>query len=229
VTATGGVLVAGGVQKSGNAGVTKTGAPAATGDPLANLAGPTPPSYTGAPISESISGNTVATINPGLYSQISVAGNAKLTLNPGVYVIGAGGVNVSVNASLTGNGVTYILEGGGFTASGNASVSGSNVLIVNAGSSYPNFGVPGQTYGAISLSGNGSFNLSPATTGTYAGILIYQTRDNTRGLSLSGNGIAGVTGLVYAPSALLTLSGNGTLQNPLIVGMLNLSGNIALI
>jgi uncharacterized delta-60 repeat protein len=228
VTATGGVLVAGGVQKSGNASVTKTGTPGATGDPLANLAGPTPPSYTGTPISESIGANTVATINPGLYSQISVSGNAKLTLNPGVYVIGLGGVNVSLNASLTGNGVTYILEGGGFNVSGNASVSGSNVLIVNGGSNYPNFGAPGQTYGAISLSSNGSFNLSAASTGTYAGILIYQTRDNNKGLSLGGNGITGLIGLIYAPSALLTLSGNASMQDPLIVGMLNLNGNITL-
>jgi hypothetical protein len=109
VTASGGVLVAGGVQKSGNAQVTKTGTPGATGDPLANLAGPTPPNYSGPPISENINGSTVATINPGWYSQITVSGNARLTLTEGVYVIGTGGVNVSLNASLTGNGVTYIL------------------------------------------------------------------------------------------------------------------------
>src|SRR5205807_8010178 len=71
VTAAGGVLVAGGVSKTGSASVNKTGTPGATGDPLAALAAPTPPSYTGAPIAENLSGNAVATINPGLYSQIN--------------------------------------------------------------------------------------------------------------------------------------------------------------
>jgi hypothetical protein len=112
--------------------------------------------------------------------------------------------------------------------SGSASVSGANVLIVNAGSGYPNFGLPGQTYGGISLGGNASFNLSAATSGTYAGMLIYQTRDNNRGLSLSGNGMGGITGLIYAPSALLTVSGNAIMQNPLIVGMLSLGGSVTL-
>ena len=86
------VQVVGGVSKSGNAKVTKTGTPAATGDPLAGLAAPTVPSYTGTPVSESLSGNSTATISPGLYSQITVSGNARLTLNPGVYVIGTGGI-----------------------------------------------------------------------------------------------------------------------------------------
>jgi hypothetical protein len=228
ITAAGGVLVAGGVSKSGNASVTKTGTPGATGDPLASLAAPTPPSFTGTPIAETLSGNSTATISQGLYSQITVSGNAKLTLNPGVYVIGTGGVSISGNATLTGSGVTYIIEGGGFTVSGNAGISGSNVLIVNCGSNYPNPAISGETFGGVTLSGNGSFNLNAAITGTYAGILIYQARDNTRALSVSGNSMAGITGTIYAANALLTMSGDASLQNPLVVGTLNLSGNVAL-
>ena len=33
----------------------------------------------------------MATIGPGVYSQITVSGNASLTLNPGIYVIAGGG------------------------------------------------------------------------------------------------------------------------------------------
>ena len=58
------------------------------------------------------------------------------------------------------------------------------MTIVNAGSKYP---TTGGTYGSITLSGNGSYNLSPPTTGTYAGIVIFQTRDNSKALTLSGN------------------------------------------
>ncbi len=193
------VQVVGGVSKSGNAKVTKTGTPAATGDPLATL---TAPSTTGLTNfgSVSLSGNSSQTLNPGIYSQIAASGNAKLTLNSGVYVI----------------------KGGGLTVSGNAGISGAGVLIFNAGSNYPN---TGGTYGSIALSGNGTFSLSAPTTGTYAGIVVFQSRDNPQALSLSGNAVAGLTGTVYASEAQLVLSGNGQLDDTLIVDMLSLSGN----
>jgi len=38
--------------------------------------------------------------------------------------------------------------------------------------------------------------------------------------------MAGMTGTIYAANALLTMSGNASLQNPLVVGTLNLSGNV---
>ena len=65
----------------------------------------------------------------------------------------------------------------------------------------------GGTYGSITLSGNGTSNLSPATTGTYAGILIFQPRDNTKALTFSGNAV-GISGTIYAPTAQLAESGN---------------------
>ena len=149
--------------------------------------------------SESLSGNSSATIKPGIYSQITVSGNGTLTLGSG----------------------TYIIEGGGFSVSGNASVSGSGVMIVNAGSNYPS---TGGTYGGITLSGNGSYNLSPPTTGTYAGIVIFQTRDNSKALTLSGNA-SGMTGTIYAPAAQLAESGNAALNAAIIVDTMTISGN----
>ena len=115
------IQVVGKVQKSGNATFNPTpvtGAPAVA-DPLAGLA---PPGTSGLSNygSEILSGNSSATIKPGIYSQIKLSGNANLTLNAG----------------------TYIIEGGGLAVSGNASVTGSGVLIVNAGSSYPTTGEP---------------------------------------------------------------------------------------
>ncbi len=192
--------VHGGVQKSGNATFSPaptTGA-AVLADPLASLAEPTTTGLTNYG-SESVSGNSSATIKPGIYSQISVSGNGTLTLNSGIYII----------------------EGGGFTVSGNASVSGSGVMIFNAGSKYP---TTGGTYGGITLSGNGSYNLSPPTTGTYAGIVIFQSRDNSTALTLSGNA-SGMTGTVYAPAAQLAESGNAQLNAAVIVDTMTISGN----
>ena len=192
--------VHGGVQKSGNASFSpapSTGA-AVLADPLASLAEPSTSGLTNYG-SETLSGNSSATIKPGIYSQITVSGNGTLTMNSGIYII----------------------EGGGFTVSGNASVTGSGVMIVNAGSTYP---TTGGTYGSITLSGNGSYNLSPPTTGTYAGIVIFQTRDNSKALTVSGNA-SGMTGTVYAPAAQLAESGNASLNAALIVDTLTISGN----
>ncbi len=111
--------VHGGVQKSGNATFkpTPTTGVATLADPLAGLTLPSTSGVTNYG-SENLSGNSKATIKPGIYSQIAVSGNAGLTMSSGVYII----------------------EGGGFSVSGNATVSGSGVMIFNAGSNYPSSG-----------------------------------------------------------------------------------------
>ncbi len=226
------LLVDSGIQKSGNATyspVVTTGA-VRISDPLAALAYPNA-SYTGSPISESQSGNSTGSISPGLYSQISVSGNASLKLASGTYVVQSGGVNLSGNASVSCPGVTFIVEGGGFSVSGNATITGAGVMIFNTGSGYnASTGVDGGNFGAITLSGNGTVSLTAPTTGTYAGILIFQDRNNAKALTFSGNAMEGVTGTIYAPAAQLAESGNaqiGSASNPisLVVDTLTISGN----
>ena len=116
----------------------------------------------------------------------------------------------------------YIIEGGGFSVSGNASVSGSGRDDLQRRQQVSQ--LRGGTYGSITLSGNGSYNLSPPTTGTYAGILIFQSRDNTKALTFSGNA-SGMTGTIYAPAAQLAESGNAQLNAALVVDTLTISGN----
>jgi parallel beta-helix repeat protein len=200
------IQVAGGVQKTANATLSPaphTGS-SAVPDPLARLPIPCV-SFSGTPPSVSLSGSSSRMISPGVYSQISVSGNASLTLLPGVYV----------------------LDGGNFSVTGNATVSGSCVLLYFAGSNYP---TAGGSFGSIALSGNGSINLTAAATGTYAGILVFQARDDTRALSLSGNAGLGLGrnnsgGVIYAPAALLYVSGNASLAGAVVVNQLSLSGN----
>ena len=227
------IQVHGGVQKNGNALFSPapvTGAPAVP-DPLASLPLPARPSLP-SDGSESVSGNSVVTINPGIYSKISVSGNANLTMTSGTYIIQGGGFTASSNAIVTfGAGSSLIIEGGGVSISGNASVSGTRVTIFNVGSSYnPATGIDGGSFDAISVSGNGTISLTPPSSGTYSGILIDQARDNARAITLSGNAMQGVTGTIYAAAAQLVESGNaqvGTTSNPisLVVDTLSLSGN----
>ena len=115
----------------------------------------------------------------------------------------------------------YIIAGGGFFVAGTASVTGSGVMIFNAGSNYPGHG---GTYGSITLGGNATLGLSPATSGTYAGIVFFQPLDNTNALTVSGN-TSGITGTIYAPAARLSESGQGALDASLIVDTLTISGN----
>jgi hypothetical protein len=181
-------------------------------DPLGGLPALT---TTASPVSFSLAGNASQTINPGVYSQIKVSGNAVLTMNPGIYIIAGGGFAVTGNASVA-------------TGSVLSPDTGTGVLIYNAGSNVVS-GSSGQpVYGGITLSGEGSFSLIAPTVGPYTGVLIFQARDNTRALSFSGNAILGTSGTIYAPSALLSMSGNTQLQASLVVGTLNLSGNVAL-
>ena len=192
--------VHGGVHKSGNASFNPTPVTGAAivPDPLASLSQPSTTGLTNQG-SVSLGGNSSETIQQGIYSRISVSGNARLIMDGG----------------------TYIIEGGGFSISGNASVSGSGVLIVNAGSQYPN---SGGSYAGIAMSGNGSYNLTPLATGTYAGIIIFQSRDDIKAMTVSGNA-TGMTGTIYAPAAQLTESGNAQLNAALIVDRLTISGN----
>jgi hypothetical protein len=200
------IRIVGGFSKTGSASFSATPQTGITpfADPLAGLSAPNP-TVLGLTNKGSVnlSGNSSLMISQGIYTQINVSGSAHLTLNPGVYVI----------------------QGGGLTVSGSASITGNGVSIYNAGSNFPS---AGGNFGGITLSGSGTVSLSPPTTGQYDGVVIYQSRENTRALSFSGNASAGITGDVYAANALLSLSGNTQLKAPLVVGTVNVSGNVSL-
>jgi hypothetical protein len=121
-------------------------------------------------------------------------------MNPGVYVV-TGNLDLGGKGSLTGTGITiYIAPGGSLGGGGN---------------------------------GNTTLNLTApenAPTNPYNGILIYQDAANTNTISLNGTPIANLTGIIYAPSAELDLSGNTNmnLTTDLIVGSLYDKGNASI-
>ena len=145
-----------------------------------------------------LGGNSKATINPGIYRQITVSGDASLTLKAGMYII----------------------EGGGFATKGNASVTGTGVTIFNAGSNFP---ATGGRYGQITLESSGRFMLSPPTRGPYAGLVFIQPDYNTRALSFVGSAVAGARGMIYAPSAHLGVRSKHPLGAAAVVDTLTVS------
>ena len=126
-------------------------------------------------------------------SAISLSGSTTRTLSPGVY---NGGITMSGSSSVTLSPGEYYINGGGITMSGSSSISGSGVFIYNAGS------------GGISLSGTGAVSLSPMTSGTYAGLTVFQNRSSTAGATLSGGSNIDLSGTFYFPSAAVTMSGS---------------------
>jgi hypothetical protein len=197
----GAVLVVGGVSVSGTASCAKTGTPPTTVDPFGNL--PLP----------SVSGLTN-------YGAVSVSGTSTQTLNPGIYT----SIQVSGQASVTLTAGTYIIEGGGLSISGSGSLSGSGVTIFNAGSQY-NGTADGGTFGSISIGGKGTIALSAPTTGVYAGVVIFQSRANSKPLALGGSGTDSINGVVYAAAANVGLSTNAQVTGSLVASTLTVSGN----
>lgn len=120
-----------------------------------------------------VNNNQTRTLNPGTYSSMDIQGNA--TLNPGTYFI-TSSMRVGSQARLSGSGVTII-----FTARNAASNTGS--------------------IAGIDINGGASINLTAPSTGTYAGILMYQDRRATNSLTniINGNSTSVLQGALYSP------------------------------
>ena len=134
-----------------------------------------------------------------------VTNGTTVTIPPGTY---CGGISISgsVQNVIFSSG-QFILAGGGLSINGSVTVSGSGVTFFNTYSR-------SDKYGAISITGSGTVDLTAPTTGTYAALLFYQ--DPTVEWSASnGSIIAGAAnsvydGIIYFPTTDLTYSGNSS-------------------
>jgi len=106
------------------------------------------------------------------------------------------GLSNSGSGALTLNPGVYVITGG-FSASGSATITGTGVTIYLAG---PN--------GSLSLTGSGALNLTAPTSGPYSGILFFEDPSDTNAMSISGSTGTILTGIFYAPSAALSLTGS---------------------
>ena len=156
-------------------------------------------------------------------------GNKQYVLTPGRYTkmpsVQSGDIVIFKQAS-AGNGGVYYIDGGGFNS------SGANITmdpLTSGGIMIYNNPTSGALSQSIGIQGNaaGVVNLAAPTSGPYAGILLWQTRAATQGLSVSGNGTFSLTGTFYTANANLQITGNGnsTIGSQYISRTLNLSGN----
>jgi hypothetical protein len=119
------------------------------------------------------------------------------TLTPGLY---CNGITIS-GGSVTLNSGLYVFRAGINMSGGSISSASGGVMIY-------------EESGGINISG-GTINLSAQSTGTYKGILIFQSRTNSSGINMSG-GTQTYSGAVYSLAATLTMSG-GNYNNTLYV------------
>jgi hypothetical protein len=193
---------------SGNADITAreidiTGDFRATGHSAANLhpspltgVAPTPDPFAGLPAPST---NGLPVFSGGTIPKGSV-------LQPGVYenqIEVHGGSVVQFSPGL------YILKNGINVSS--STIQGNGVTLYNEGN--------------LTFSGRSMIRLTPPDSGTYAGITVFQAREDTEMAMFSGGSASLLAGGFYFPSAELTLSGGSNIKlGSLVVWRLSLTG-----
>ncbi|MEZ5920888.1 MAG: Tad domain-containing protein [Parvularculaceae bacterium] len=104
----------------------------------------------------------------------------------------SGGVSVSGNTTLAPN-TTYVFENTGgntlsFSMNGNKTLSGTNVTLFFKGK------------WDIKTNGNSSINITAPTTGPYAGLAIWGSKNSEVDIDFTGNNGAFVVGAIYSPN-----------------------------
>lgn len=96
---------------------------------------------------------------------------------------------------------TYIFTGcsgnGGLSASGNGNITGTGVFIYFTGGC------------SASFTGNGNITLTASTSGTYDGVLMFQDKNDTSDMYLTGGATQVLNGIVYEPAQNSTLHYTG--------------------
>jgi hypothetical protein len=135
------------------------------------------------------------------------SGPSAHVLSPGCYY----GLSVSGGGNLTLEPGLYVIDGS-ISLSGSGTVSGTGVTFY--------------TTGATLVSGTRALAVSAPTSGTYNGLLFFQSRSDYREMSFSGSDGSDVQGIIYAPKAALAYSGSrrGTFKIALVVDSVSISG-----
>jgi Flp pilus assembly protein TadG len=147
-------------------------------------------------------GNKQASLQPGTYSGLSV--QCTTTFSPGIYVIDGGVLDLAGNYDVTGNGVMFVLKGGAtikFTGNGG---NGSDTAPSNTINLTP------MTASQVASAGY------PDMADRYAGMLIFETRDNNPGSpghKFAGNANSVIEGIIYLPSGDVTVIGTANVRS----------------
>jgi hypothetical protein len=197
--------VTGGVQAAdaGRMSPAPTTGVAAAADPFLSIAGPSTtgvPTFAGQTIT-----NATVTLSPGVYTGLVTVGNLGIArLNTGRYIFRAG-------ITTTGTGSLVLAGAGG-------------VLLYNANANYP---AVGGVCGSVSLAGSGTMTLSAGSTGSYAGMIVFQDRSCVGAVAITVRTGTTLNGTLYVPAATLnlTIANNVTIASQIVAYELGMTGN----
>jgi hypothetical protein len=208
------------------------------GDPLANIPRPQISDYpagsclgvTTTPTGTNSKGickfTTAGTydLSPGVYyGGWDIQNNVTLHLNPGVYIIAGGGIGLRA--------------GGSITSVSSATGAVAPIMIFNTDN--PNYSCPGGPQYAcqqnVDFTASSTLAVRGIDSGPFRGILIWQDGEGSgadQPVTLGGQTNLNIAGTVYAPKALVTLSGGssgtGVAAVQIIAWQFNITGGAAL-
>ncbi len=176
--------VAGGYDESLNSGcpldpVPETSIPPAD-DPLASLPSPSYTSCVGGGPPLNLSGSADYVVSAGVHcTNINVTTSGTVTFGPGIHVF----------------------DGAALSIQGGSTVEGSELTLYWSESGGVNDG--------FDIAGGATVTLSAPTSGTYAGILMYQDRNTAPGVThkLTGGSTMNLDGIIYTPSTDVEFAG----------------------
>ncbi|HXV73708.1 MAG TPA: pilus assembly protein TadG-related protein [Sphingomonadales bacterium] len=130
-------------------------------------------------------------------SEVSFSGQTGGTLQPGVY---CGGLSINTDQQVTFAPGMYIFNSGNISINGNANVSGTGITLY--------FADAGANTTRITVNGGANVGLQAPTSGTYQGILIFESRDAPGGTQrFNGGASMDLEGIIYTPNAHLEFAG----------------------
>jgi len=154
---------------------------------------------------------------PGSYALPTpvCAGNATISANGSTMYPGKWGGNFPPSGVTTLSPGTYCVAGN-FSLSGGQSLTGLGVTIYM------------QT-GQVKWNGGATVNLTPPSSDTYKGLLLYLPPTNTSSVTINGNSNSSIQGTILAPASTVSVQGGGTagggIQSQIIGFDVSLAGN----
>lgn len=159
---------------------------------------------------------TLAPPDPSTLSQRSFKSTYGIaTISPGVYT---GGLSIQGGMIVTMAPGLYYMKGGNLSIANGVNLSGTGVTIfLDSGSK-------------LDIQGGTNFSITPPTSGTWAGLSLYQDRTSTAPINLGNGANINIGGTIYAASAPLSVVGGSNVHagSQVVVDSFNLSNGINL-
>jgi Flp pilus assembly protein TadG len=150
-------------------------------------------------------------VGPCTNSGVNLGSHQHRTIDPGVI---CNGIYLSAQSRLTLNPGLYVVKGG-IDLGGQTTMTGDGVTI------YVNDGT-------VNMAGGAAVNLRAPSSGTWQGVLMFQSRNNSNAATLVGGTTMQMNGVLYFPRANLTYTGGSgadAVATTLVADTLRLVGN----